>query len=158
MKIMSSNSLRNKLIKAVDTLPLSVDVFGYEKKAKNSILAYISTLSKKIKVPKENIIIRIFNDQGHIRSCTYRHGQCVYEISMSELIRLFTGEYYDIEEKTEATILQMLKDISIQHCCDQNTLQLCISCPKDNHVSIRAITKYGFVTQITLKQLVAYFM
>lgn len=156
---MNSNekgSLSERLKKAVTSI--HVDVFGHEKQVQQNIRSYFKELSKKIEIPVDRIVVRIFKDQGHVRSCIYQKGRCVYEISLKELILLFTGTHpTTLENKVSQTIKLILNDFAVRHHVDDTMLQLCILVKNDTPY-IKGVCKTKVIGGLKIKTLIPYFI
>jgi len=156
MKSIQKNSLSQRL-KNVAT-NIHVDVFGYEKQVEHNILSYFKVLSKKTSIPTQRIIVRIFKDQGNIRSCMYQKGKCIYDIPLTELIFLFTGvPTSQLESKITTTIKSILFDLAKTYHLDHNAFQICIVSRNDKAI-VMGVSKTEVVGEIPIKTLIPYFI
>ncbi len=139
---------------------LTAATFGYEKKAKSAICSYLNMLSKQRGIPKDRLVVRIQKDFGQIKAMVYHNGKCIQEISMEQLITVFTGLDPDglphLKEKVENGIDSLIKDVAKANGLDKNGVQLCIvnSCKE---VWVTAQQGTSDRIPIAFGELIAYF-
>ncbi len=147
----------SKLKKAVKNLV--VDVFGYETTVVDNIHAYYGQLSKETQIPKDEIVVRIFQDRENIRVTIYNRGQVAKEIPVRELVKLFTNietDVFDIEAKTIAGIKAFLKSYSQSNKMDIGQLHICIMTSLDK-VIVKGYDGTQAIQDIPLLVLIKYF-
>ena len=153
------NRIGLKLKKAVQNL--HIDVFGYEPKVTTNIQSYFTTLSKDTGIPKERLVVRIFRDSPAMRVAVYYHGTAVKDISLQELVFLFTNStpngLFNMEDTVRDGMHRFMQEFSQTHAVDVDRLHICISTNIDA-VRIRSYDGTKAIQDIPLKVLIKHFM
>ncbi|TPN85827.1 hypothetical protein [Aquimarina algicola] len=149
-------SLKQKLKKAVSDI--HIDVFGYEKNVTRNVVAYFDKLSKETGLPSDQIIVRMFKQQHTVKTCVHQKGKVVKDISVQELIELFTGTMGmpGMEEKMTDRIIGLITDLMRQHKQEHHQFHVCILA-QNGQVSVHAVNGNTVLETIPLTVLIQYF-
>ncbi len=149
----------SKKLQAV-TRNLSVDVFGYEKKATQNILTYFEHKSQQLQQPKETIIIRVFNELKAIHGCIFIQGKLIQQISMKELISVFvseeTAQMSSMQQNVMRGIQTLITDIASASQIHRQHLHICITCSNAPQVNVYHQNK--LLKKIAIAKLIKYFV
>lgn len=140
---------------------ISVDVFGYEAKVTANILEYFENIAVELEIPRERVVLRIFNDDAGIQTKIYKEGKIAKKISVAELITIFTktapSPLFSLEEKTTKNIQHFISDYANAHGIISEEVQLCILTGA-HQVWIVGYSGAKTVGNIPLKTLIKHFM
>ncbi|QKX05339.1 hypothetical protein HN014_10565 [Aquimarina sp. TRL1] len=149
-------SLKQKLKHAI--AHLHADVFGYEKSVTRNVISYFKKLSENTGIPSDQIIVRMFKQPGTIKTYVHKDGKVVREVTVGELIELFSGssQLTGLEYKIVEKILRFMDDLKASHGDDSTEFHICFLAQQSQ---VRILAVYGNkVTQsIALKTLIKYF-
>lgn len=139
---------------------IEVDIFGYEKNVTRNIIAYFNRLSKETRIEPSGIIVRIFMDGDTVRSRVYRNGRLAKEISITELICLFTSTdatgLPQLEQKVIQGIRTFITDFSKEHHISSEQLHICIL-SSDHKVWVKGAYRTRTIADISLGVLIKHF-
>ena len=153
----SKRSLKARLQQAAATI--QVDVFGYEKRSTQNIQQYFKKLAAETGIPSKELILRIYEDQSHIRLCIYHKGILKKELQLAEFIRVFTGEYSNflgLEHKVSTGVFELLTQWATRHKVRRSQLQFCIVCSEEQ-AWINVYGVQGYLGELPLKTLIKKF-
>jgi hypothetical protein len=151
-------SLSGKLKGALTDL--SVDIFGYEKMVTKNILNHTEYISRKLKIPRERIFVRIFQKNHIIRAFLYDQSKPLHAIPVQELTYFFidkgTATLTDVQNKVAFSIKQYLSEFAQANHIEEESVRIWIHTKQEN-VVVRSFQDEEFIKEIPLNSLIKYF-
>lgn len=151
-------SLSKKLKGALTDL--SVDIFGYEKMVTKNIVNRTDYISKRLRVPRERLYIRIFQKDNKIKSFLYDQNKPLTIIPTEELAYFFMEEQMaklsNTQNKISHSIKQYLKEFATANRIHEERVRVWIHI-KEEKVVVRAFLDEEFIKAIPLNSLIKYF-
>jgi len=151
-------SLSKKLNGALTDL--SVDIFGYEKMVTKNIINRTDLISKRLRVPRERLYIRIFQKNNKIKSFLYDQSKPLAAIPTEELAYFFIEEpmakLNNTQNKISHSIKQYLKEFANANRIHEESVRVWIHINEEK-VVVRAFQDEEFIKAIPLNSLIKYF-
>ncbi len=153
------SSLSEKLKEAVTDL--SIDLFGYEKTVTKNIISHTDTYAEKLRIPKEQMHLKIFLSRGIIRAFLYNNQRALLVLTPKELAAFFMDGSlvvldHSIPEKVSQGVSSYLKDFAREQHIPVEYLRIRIEIKKEQ-IRVNALSYDTHIETIPLKQLIKYF-